>query len=99
MKPRIHDTLVQTCVETTCFATGQSTIPEIRKAYEEWLEDHDNRIAYEAWRLGFATSEAMEYGEHGPFDLAGQQRLATDYAKGTDAYNPYAPYDTDEDEE
>lgn len=35
MKPRLYDELIQTAVETSCFATGQSTIDEGRKAYLE----------------------------------------------------------------
>lgn len=99
MKPRINDSLVRTCVETSCFATGQSTITEIRQAYTQLLDEHDRRIAYDAWRLGFATSEAMEYGEHGSLDLDHQKQLAPTYARGTDVYNPYAPYDPDEDDQ
>ena len=31
MKPRLYDELIQTAVETSCFATGQSTIVKAAK--------------------------------------------------------------------
>lgn len=55
MKPRLYDELIQTAVETSCFATGQSTIDEDRKAYLEWLTERDWRIAEKAWAEGQAS--------------------------------------------
>lgn len=66
MKPRLYDELIQTAVETSCFATGQSTIDEGRKAYREWLKEHDRRIAEKAWAEGQASGYFAGTHNRGP---------------------------------